>query len=226
MTVHEHCHTCPKILKSTNACYRPELLFGGNLLEAIWEIIMVFSSTAPYFLFVIVVGYSLFSRTSRGLCVAIFLVAQQVLCDAIKLGIAQARPPGACSTSFGLPSNHSSFGAALSTWLLLEWFVLDRNAPFKSWRYYKLLRNSFLVFAPFIAVSRHHLNYHTPGQIVAGSMIGFISASSVFALMYYTVIVRYDYTKSPLYKIWTFLKFQDNLIGNQTPGSAEKVKQQ
>lgn len=231
MTFHEHCHTCPKILKSTNACYRPELLFGGNPLEAVWEIIMVFSSTAPYFLFVIAVLYSLFCRTSRGLCVAIFLVGQQVLCDALKFVIAQARPPGACATGFGLPSNHSSFAAALSTWLVLEWILLDRNAPFKSWRFYKLLRNSMLVFAPLVCISRHHLNYHTTGQILVGATVGFISASSVFALMYYTVVTRFDYTKTPLYKIWTLLKFQDNLIGNQkqiydTPSSAEKVKKQ
>jgi membrane-associated phospholipid phosphatase len=140
---------------------------------------------------------------------------QHVLCEGAKKVLAQARPHGACSTSFGFPSNHSSFAASLATWLLLEEFFFEQHAPFKSWKYYRPLRNSFLFFVPFIIISRHHLNYHSPAQILAGMMIGFTCASAVFAVMYYTIVSRSDYSSLPFAKIWTLLKFRDNLIHKQ-----------
>lgn len=173
---------------------------------------MVLSSFLPYVIFILTVLISITRRTSRGLCWFVFLGMQQVLCDATKIMIAQARPPGACSIGFGLPSNHSSMVAAISTWLLLEWFLLEKNAPFRSWRFHKLLRNLALLFAPFVAISRHHLNYHTPGQILAGMMVGFCSASSVFAVLYYIIASKADYSNTIFAKIWTKLGFTDNII--------------
>jgi len=172
---------------------------------------MVLSSFLPYLIFILTVLISISRRTSRGLCWFVFLGMQQVLCDGTKIVLAQARPPGACSTGFGLPSNHSSMVAAISTWLVLEWLLLEQNAPFKSWRFHKILRNSALLFTPFVIISRHHLNYHTPGQILAGVTVGFCSASSVFAVLYYTIASKADYSNTFIAKIWTKLGFRDNI---------------
>jgi len=172
---------------------------------------MVLSSSLPYLIFILTVLISIYRRTSRGLFWFVFLGMQQVLCDAAKIVIAQARPPGACSTNFGLPSNHSSMVAAISTWLVLEWFLLEQNAPFRSWRFHKILRNLALLFTPFVLISRHHLNYHTSGQILAGVMVGFCSASSVFAVLYYTIATKADYSNTFLATIWTKFGFRDNI---------------
>lgn len=42
--------------------------------------------------------------------------------------------------------------------------------------------------------------------------IGFTCASSVFAIMYYVIVSKYDFKGTLIEKYWTLLKFEDNLI--------------
>jgi len=153
----------------------------GTMLEFIW----VISSFLSFLIFIVMFLHSIMKKTSRGFYMTVNLLIQQVVCATLKKYIAQARPIGACSTSFGYPSGHSGFAASLATWLILEMILLHNAVPFKATKLYSLMRNSFVIFAPLIPISRYHLNYHSSGQIMCGLLVGFLCT-----MIYFNTVVR------------------------------------
>lgn len=81
----------------------------------------------------------------------------------LKEVVQQDRPEGACTHSYGMPSNHvalmASF-AVVNIWLRPRpWFALCMVAMVLS-----------------EACSRVYLNYHTPTQCLGGTLLGCLSA--------------------------------------------------
>ena len=112
----EYCELCPMILRTMNACPRPDIIFEGSFSDAFIEVLMVIASFAPYFMFVITLFTSISRKTSRGLCIFLVLLVQHCMCEIIKGIEAQPRPDGSCSDSYGFPANNACFVAALATW--------------------------------------------------------------------------------------------------------------
>jgi len=102
----------------------------------------------------------------------------------LKRIFAEHRPIGACSTSYGFPSGHSTFTASWLTWLLLEWFLFHERVPFKKGKIYYFLLTFGIIVTPLIPISRYYLNYHSVKQICFGLLTGFLCA-----LVYFTIIV-------------------------------------
>jgi len=117
---------------------------------------------------------------------------QQIICASLKSVIAQARPVGACSTSYGYPSGHSGFAAAVVTWLVMEILFFDSKAIFKQSKFYVWSRNALILFAPLVPTSRHYLNYHTIEQIICGAIVGTITSVIFFFLVFGTKCANYE----------------------------------
>ena len=112
----DHCQLCSPFLKRLESCPRSYIFAQGELIGTTLELIWVISSFLPFLIFAIMLTHSIIKKTSRGFFMVVNLAIQQVICALLKKYIAQARPIGACSTSFGYPSGHSGFAASLATW--------------------------------------------------------------------------------------------------------------
>jgi len=208
----EHCHTCLPFFKTLESCPRSFVFEKGEVMETFLEILWVISSFLPFFLFAVFVIHSFIKKTSRGFFILVNLLIQQLVCGLLKKYFAQARPLGACSTTFGYPSSHSGFAASLTTWLVLEMFLLHKKMHFKSCKFYSLLRNSFIVFAPLIPISRYFLNYHSLEQIMCGLLAGFTCTMLFFWIVKKTLLHgnSHRYNSSLVVKTWNKYSFHDN----------------
>jgi len=185
MPSYSYCETCNPILKRFASCPN-EVRYpsGGDSWDAFVEFIWVFASVLPYF---VNIGFAIcliFARSSRLLWMFGAIGFQSLVNEHfLKRILAENRPYGACSSSYGLPSGHSSFTSALATWLILEWVVLHDKVPFKKSPFYKAITISYLLFSPLIPISRHYLNYHTIKQIFCGLATGVLFSAVSFYLM-------------------------------------------
>jgi len=137
---------------------------------------------------------------------------QQITLEIVKNILRIARPLGACSSSYGFPSNHSGFAAALLTWLLLEIFFLHKTSPFKGCKHYPYTRNLLFVFIPLVPFSRYFLNYHSIPQILTGFAAGIVISAVIFYFVYKKVVqVEYhQYLTCYVVRFWKIAKFKDN----------------
>ncbi|KAM5490190.1 putative dolichyldiphosphatase [Microsporum audouinii] len=111
----------------------------------------------------------------------IFMLAGQLSCEVLNFGlkrlIKQERPYQMNGKGYGMPSSHSQFMGYFAVFFTL--FLLFRHAPSSSILsgYISALERVGLaslacVGATMVAMSRIYLNYHTPEQVLAGSVIG------------------------------------------------------
>jgi len=213
----DYCYSCVPFLKAMESCPRIQILQEGNIDEIIFELVWVIASTLPYVVSLGIFIHWLTRRTSRGFLVIINLLIHQVSCALLKRYFAQPRPDGACSNSFGYPSGHSGWTAALATWLILESFLLQRKASFKFSKSYSLFRNSFIFVAPLIPISRLFLNYHSVEQILTGLLNGFTGSIIYFAIVLF-IMIRLKQVKVPTsisFKLWKEIKFENNFMNYQ-----------
>jgi len=208
----EHCHACLPFFKHLESCPRSFIFEKGELLGIFLEVVWVISSFLPFFLFAVFTIHAFLKKTSRGFFIITNLLIQQIVCGLLKKYFAQARPVGACSTTFGYPSSHSGFAASMATWLILETFFMHRNLHFKTSKFYTLSRNGFIVFAPLIPVSRYFLNYHSLEQILCGLLAGFVCTMVYFLIVKTTLLHgnTHKYHGSLIVKTWKKYKFHDN----------------
>ena len=75
------------------------------------------------------------------------------------------RPDGAKSKSYGMPSGHSQFAGAVSSYLALF------NYYEKS-KYYKIIIFSLIIAALYVMYSRVFEKWHTIQQTIIGVIIG------------------------------------------------------
>jgi len=212
-----YCYTCNSFLKLISSCPRPYVFDYGTNSEKFLEVLWVASSAQLYFIYSLLVIFIIFRRTSHALVLLIGLALQQFINDVIfKRSLAEARPSGACSHSYGLPSGHSSFASFLATWLILEWVMFHDKVPFRKSKFNLVFRIIGLIVCPFIPISRHFLNYHSAKQILYGTLDGFILAILYFALV--VVLLYKDEGRfwgrkvtSILRKVW----FKDNFIDHE-----------
>jgi len=207
----DHCQHCPKIFKLLNSCPNMSLLVHGTIEEITIETILSVASALAYFVFFFSVLYGFKRRTARGFCIGALLAVQVLACEIFKAIYSQARPKGACASSSGYPSSHASFISTMYTWLVLEWIFLDKNAPFKLWKYYAFWRNIFFVYAPLVPISRSYLNYHTLEQIIVGLGSGVAFAIIFFIYVHFSVVKAKNPAQSPLGRFWKSIDFFDNL---------------
>jgi len=222
----DHCNNCPSILREYNSCPRAHVLESGNILEIILEFSWAFTSIFAYILFLIIVFYSFYQRTTRGFSLATLLGGQHVLCIILKEIYIETRPAGACATSFGFPSSHSSFVAALLSWLVIEALYFDKNSTFRKWKHYNSLRILSIPMFFMVPLARFFLNYHSFKQIFAGVALGIFCS-----IGYYFVIVRPVVHKkniTPLTPIvewfWKLFGLKDNFTVEQPTESSKKAK--
>jgi len=192
------------------------------------EILWVASSLIPVLAFSALVLHSFFKRTSRGLLMLACLGVGQITVAMLKQYFAQARPAGACSTSYGYPSGHSGFASGLATWLLLEIIILHDKVPFKTTGGYFGMRNVCLCFIPFIPVSRYFLNYHSPEQIMYGLLTGFLCTVMCFGALMYALMHQGHgkFYTGVVAKIWKRIKFHDNLVSYHLPENVQEELQE
>jgi len=210
----DHCHACLPFFKHLESCPRSYIFEKGEVIGTIFELVWVVSSFLPFFIFAAMFIHSIAKKTSRGFFMITNLLIQQIVCAGLKKIIAQARPLGACSTTFGYPSSHSGFTASMATWLILESFLVHSKVPFKSSKFYGMMRNGFIGFAPLIPVSRYFLNYHSIEQIFCGLFVGFMCTIVYFGLVKVALQCG-DNGKSYghiVVKAWKRYKFHDNFI--------------
>lgn len=210
----EHCAPCRGLLKSIECCPRFDVFESGQLGPIALELFWVISSIVPVLVFAALAIHAIAKKTLREVLLLVNLGIQQIACALLKRYFAQARPSLACSTSFGYPSGHSGFAAALATWLLLEAVMFHDQVPFKSGKFYSKFRNSLWFFAPFIPVSRYFLNYHSIEQICYGMMTGFICTLVYFGIVMSTLMHQGNgkLYKSVVFKVSKKYKFQDNFV--------------
>jgi len=117
-----------------------------------------------------------------------------------------------CETAASFPSAQTTFIGSLSTWLLLEAFMLGKTAPFKKWKHYKTYRNAFLAFSVIVGLSRYYLNYQTIDEVISGFLIGTMIAMAYFFFLFISVFSgdREAYRKSLVAKVWKKLNLSDN----------------
>jgi len=210
----EYCSSCFIFFKTIESCPRSLIFQKGELYEMFLEVIWVLSSVLPVLVFSALVLHSFFKRTSRGVFLFGSLILQQIIVALLKKYFAQARPKGACSSSFGYPSGHSCFAAGLVTWLFLEVVILHDKIPFKSPRFYSMTRNFCLCFAPLIPISRYFLNYHSPEQILYGLITGLTCTILLFGVLM-AIMMHQSHGRfyhSVVSKIWKKFKFHDNFL--------------
>jgi len=112
----DHCQTCTFLLKRMESCPRSYIFNQGDVIGSVLELVWVFSSLLPFALFAGMLVYSITKRTSRNFLMLVNLSIQQIVCALLKKMIAQARPSGACSSTYGYPSSHSGFAASMTVW--------------------------------------------------------------------------------------------------------------
>jgi len=212
-----YCYTCNSFFKLISSCPRAYIFDDGTSSEKFLEVLWVASSAQLYFIYSLLVIFIIFRRTSRALLLLIGLALQQFINDVIfKRSLAEARPPGACSHSYGLPSGHSSFASFLATWLILEWVMFHDKVPFRKSKFNLVFRVIGLIVCPFIPISRYFLNYHSVKQILYGTLDGF-----VLAILYFTLVVALLYKDEGRfwgYKVTNLLQkvwFRDNFIDHE-----------
>jgi len=109
------CASCPTLLRILDCCPRFDIFEfdypGPILLELFW----VIASMMPALIFSAMAIHVLAKRTLREILLLANLLIQHIVCAFLKKTFAQARPFGACSNSFGNPSEYSGFAAALAT---------------------------------------------------------------------------------------------------------------
>jgi len=209
-----YCDSCFKLFKMLDACPRSYIFDEDPLLPKILEVLWVSASIFPWVIYLGLFLYAIFARTSRVFFISLSLMLQQLLNDGIvKRLLAESRPSGACSTSYGLPSGHSSFTASWAVLLTLEWLLYHDKVPFKTGRFHGLLRTIGILVTPLIPISRHFLNYHTPKQIFCGLAMG----SVVTSLYFYTMmaVMHKDNGKfwgSKIARLFKRLGIKDNIV--------------
>lgn len=184
------CDSCPAILKTLACCPRFDVFESGQLGPIILECFWVIASLIPVLISLGLIFQVITKRTLREILLLANLAIQQISCAFLKRVFAQARPFLACSNSYGNPSEYSGFAAALATWLLLEVVILNDQVTFKREKSYGMLRNSMVLFAPFIAMSRYFLNYNSSEQIYNGLVMGLACALLWFGVLMKTLKAR------------------------------------
>jgi len=171
-TLGEHRNSCFSIFKGLESCPRSHIIQKGELLEIFLEFIWVVSSMLPYLICFAILIHTFTRKTYRSFLIFTNLLLQQIICIALKKYMAQHRPIGACSSSYGYPSSHSGFTSSLAIWLILEAKLIHNKAHFKLAKNYPHMRNAFVCFAPLVPISRYFLNYHSIEQILVGLIAG------------------------------------------------------
>jgi len=210
----EYCGTCKPFFNAMKSCPRPEPFASGDIVQILLEILWVTASVHQYLIYTVLVLSFFVQRTSRNFFFTTNLLIQELLCDRLKGVYMQARPEGACTTTYGAPSCHSSFSSAILTWLVLEIIAFDSNVAFKQTRQYKILRIAAFLFVPIIPISRNKLNYHTVSQIVYGIIEGIIVSVIYFSLIYKAFITKSGgKSYGPGFtRFWEKCRFHDNFI--------------
>jgi len=179
-----YCSNCFVIFRFLDSCPRQEVFQHGTGVDIFLEILWVFGSLLPPIIYASLLIYTFMGRTSRVLIFLMSLAIQQILNEVIlKRILAEHRPKGACSHSFGLPSGHSAFSACWLTWLLLEWSMFHDDVPFKKGKVHTVLRTLGIIVTPLIPISRYFLNYHSIKQICYGLLTGFCCALLTFTIV-------------------------------------------
>jgi len=211
---HPYCSTCFKLFKMASSCPRSYIFEEGNWLDIALEIIWLLGSLQPFIILIALFCYLLYHRTSRLLFLLLNNYLTQLICSTIlKRIVAEIRPLGACSLSFGFPSGHSASAGGWATWLILEWVVFHDKVPFKKWRFYAILRDLALITMPLTPISRYFLNYHTWKQIVFGLFLGFLCGLGFFCLMV-ALIYRNEgkFWNDKVVKLMKFLRGEENIL--------------
>jgi len=158
--------------------------------------------------------FTIFKRTSRVVFVLFNLAIIQLINELLlKKVLAESRPHGSCSSSYGLPSGHSAFAASFITWLVLEWIMFHDKVPFKTYRFHVIMRTMAIIAIPLIPISRYFLNYHTVKQICLGILVGALCAAIHFLIV--TAIIHRNEGKFWSTKMIIILKkigFKDNFL--------------
>lgn len=213
-TLGEHCNSCFSLLKGLESCPRSHIFQTGEVMEVTLEVLWVISSALPFLICAAIAIHAFTKKTSRGFLILTNILIQQIMCAVLKKFIAQHRPEGACSTTYGYPSSHSGFTASLAVWLILEAKLLHDKAHFKSSWDYAHMRNAFVSLAPLIPISRYFLNYHSLEQIAVGLIVGTMVTVPYFIVM--TNILSHNGSRSVYGKM--FLKtlkrysFEENFL--------------
>ena len=221
--MNSYCESCFFLFRILQTCPRSYIFNQGDTTEKITEILWVFGSLQPYVIGLGLVLYTFFKRSSRSFLILSNALITTFVCEVIlKRILAEARPAGACSLSYGLPSGHSAFAAALLTWFSLEYIFLNKDAMFKMSGHYSILRNIAFILIPFNPISRYYLNYHHVKQIGYGLLTGFIITWIFFTVIIITHKQNNRFWSNLFYK----LKLKDNFIcskGMNIDGSAKPV---
>jgi len=209
-----YCTTCNIILKRVSSCPNSDRYASGDFSDVLVNYLWVIASVLPYIINIGFVFYLVFARSSRVLFMFGVLAIQNTLNEhIIKKILAEARPIGACSESYGLPSGHSAFAAGLTTWLILELIVFHDRVPFKKNRVYKTMATLYIVFSPLIPISRHYLNYHSIKQIWCGIFAGaFFSLLTFYLMMILIYKNEGRYWSGLMRRINLKLKFEENIL--------------
>jgi membrane-associated phospholipid phosphatase len=223
-----YCNSCFFLFKLFDSCPRSHIFTEGNFSDIFLEIIWLTSSLLLPIIYASLVLFTIFRRTSRVVLVLFSLAIQQLLNELIlKRIIAESRPHGACSTSYGLPSGHSAFAASFFTWLMLEWILFHDKVPFKKARFHVVLRTLALIAFPLIPVSRYFLNYHSVKQICLGVLVGSVCAVIHFAIVI-AIIHRNEgkFWSSRMIIILKKIGFKDNFLIIEVIEDKEYAKQE
>jgi len=218
----DYCKQCSGVLRTLESCPRWYIIESGEFIGVTLELIWFAASFLPLFVYLTILVYSIAKRNTRGFYTLMNVFIQQIICAFMKLYIAQARPKGACSSSFGFPSGHSGFASAMITWFILEILFFTPEAAFKQSKFYKYTRNIFIILAPLIPTSRYFLNYHSFEQIVCGLVTGVFC--SVFFFGFCFGFNANDY-EPIIAKILSKYKIQDKYV-NQTDACNGYAKEQ
>jgi len=112
----EYCATCHPFFNAMKSCPRPEPFTSGDISQILLEILWTTASVHQYLIYTVLVLSFFVRRTSRNFFFTMNLFIQELLCSKLKDVYMQARPEGACTTTYGAPSCHSSFSSAIITW--------------------------------------------------------------------------------------------------------------
>lgn len=209
-----YCDTCFVLFKFLQSCPRSSVFAEGTDGEKFLEILWVLGSLFPFIIYLGLLLFIIFGRTSRVLFLMTSFGFMQVINDILlKRNLAEARPTGSCSDSYGLPSGHAAFAACWLTWLVLEWVMFHDKVPFKRSRFHVAIRTIGILVVPIVPISRYYLQYHSVKQICYGLLVGFI-----WALVYFWVTLTLLHRNEG--KFWSIrvtailkkVKFTDNMM--------------